>query len=94
MTALTCCRKSYRRCINSPHNAQEMCSAAALTTELLTGYNFYLDILNRKPQRLLWVPQFTQTLKNQQRTWGQVTIVHLNSEYGSICITSIALIIN
>lgn len=29
-------------------------SAGALTTELLTGYSFYLDVLRRKPPRLLW----------------------------------------
>ena len=30
------------------------CSASALTMELSRGYNFYLDILSRKPPRLLW----------------------------------------
>lgn len=94
MTALTCCRKSYRTSINSPHNAQDVyvfsyCTnhRAANRLQLLPRYTQWEATEN-------WVPQFTQTLKKQQRTWGQVTIVHLNSEYGSVCIANIALLIN
>lgn len=47
-----------------------MCLATALTTELSKGYSFYLDILNKKPQRLLWVSQFTQTTAKNSKELG------------------------
>lgn len=63
-------------------------SASVPTAELSTGYSFYLDILNRKPLRLLWysivqegASVYTNVAK-QQRTWGQVTTVPLNRAYG------------